>query len=154
MCLTCPKYITEHKFKNINHFRENITYHTQNVIYFLSCNQCNVQYVGETTLPLHKRINLHSRTYTRCKNVIIHFKDVCVHASCSVQTIEAFPGTWYRNSYLCPNNSETWLVREVRRMETLRTSYPYGLIDRKRNPNPNLPFGCSFAPFFPRSKQR
>ena len=63
------------------------------MIYLLSCNQCNVQYVGETTLPLHKRINLHSRADPGCKNAIIHFKNVCVHASFSVQIIEAFPGT-------------------------------------------------------------
>ena len=39
-------------------------------------------------------------------------------------------------------------------METLRPSYPYSPIDMKRKPDPNLLVGCSFAPFFPRSKQR
>ena len=72
-CLTYPKYIAEHKLKSnrtertkkklniANHFRENITCHTQNVIYLLSFNQCNVHYEGETTLLLYQRINLHRR---------------------------------------------------------------------------------------------
>ena len=42
----------------------------QNVIYLLSCNQSNVQYVGETTLPLDTRINVYIGAKSRCNNVI------------------------------------------------------------------------------------
>ena len=40
----------------INHSREENTYHTQNVVHLLSCNQCNAEHQGQTTFPLHKRI--------------------------------------------------------------------------------------------------
>ena len=68
----------------------------QNVFYFLYLlsllTQCNVQYVGETTLPLHRTINLHRRVKSACEYVIKNVKDVCVGASFSVQIIEIFYG--------------------------------------------------------------
>ena len=36
------------KYTIINYFRENISYHTSNLIYLLKCSICNIQYVGET----------------------------------------------------------------------------------------------------------
>ena len=68
----------------------------QNVFYFLYLlsllTQCNVQYIGETTLPLHRRINLHRRVKSACEYVIKNVKDVCVGASFSVQITEIFYG--------------------------------------------------------------
>ena len=97
------------------------------MIHLLSCNLCNVQYVGETTLPLHKRINLHKRAKSGCEHVIKRFKHVCVDASFSVQIIEVFPGTGYKNNKVCPINRETRLDREDYWIETLRIFYRYGL---------------------------
>lgn len=65
------------------------------VIYVLSCNVCNAQYICETTLPFHKSINLHRRAKSGCEYVIKCFKDVYVGASFSVEIIEVFPGTGY-----------------------------------------------------------
>ena len=63
------------------------------ILYLLSLlTQCNVQSVGETTLPLHRRINLHRRVKSACEYVIKNVKDVCVGASFSVQIIEIFYG--------------------------------------------------------------
>lgn len=68
------------------------------MIYLLSCNECNVQYVSETatSLSLHKRINVHSRTQFGCDDIIKHFKDDCVCASFLVQITEIFSGTGYK----------------------------------------------------------
>lgn len=68
------------------------------MIYLLSCNECNVQYVSETatSLSLHKRINVHSRTEFGCDDIIKHFKDDCVCASFLVQIPEIFSGTEYK----------------------------------------------------------
>ena len=33
----------------------NISCHTSNLIHLLTCRNCSIQYVGETSLPLHKR---------------------------------------------------------------------------------------------------
>ena len=63
------------------------------MIYLLSCNQYNVQYVREVSLPLHKRNNLHRSANSRYEYVTKHLKDVCVGTSLSVQITEVFPGT-------------------------------------------------------------
>ena len=70
------------------------------------------------------------------------FKDGSVGASFSVQIIVVFPGTAYQNNKVCPVNRETRLDREDYWIETLRTSYLYGLNERKRKIDPNLPLGC------------
>ena len=109
--------------------------------------------IAETTLPLHKRINIHRRDKSGCEYVIRHFKDVCFGASFSFQIIEVFPCTGYKNNKVCPVNRETMLDAENYWIETLRTSYPYGLNESKRETDPNLPVACSFPPI-PRSGQR
>ena len=82
------------------------------MIYSLPCNQCNVQYVGDTTLPLHKRINLYRRAKSGCEYGIKHFKDVWIGASFSIQIIEVFAGTGYKNNKVCPVNQKTRLDRK------------------------------------------
>ena len=66
------------------------------MIYFVSCSQCIVQYVGQATLPFHKRINVQKRAKYGCQHVK-HFKDVFTSASFSVQIIEVFSGSGYKN---------------------------------------------------------
>lgn len=63
------------------------------MIHLVSCNQCNLKYVGETTLPLDKRINLHRRVRSGWKYFMKVFKDVYVSAYFLVQMIKIFPGT-------------------------------------------------------------
>ena len=89
------------------------------MIFLLSCNHCNVEYVGGTTLPLRKTISLHKWAKSGCEYVIKHFKDICIGASFSVQIIEVFLGTGYKNNKVCPVNCETRLDREGYWMETL-----------------------------------
>ena len=89
------------------------------MIYLLSCNQCNVRYLGESTLPIHARINLHRRVKSRFEYVIKHFKNVCVGASFSVHIIEVLPRTGYNNNKVCPVNRQTRLDREDYWIKTL-----------------------------------
>ena len=86
------------------------------MIYLLSCNHCNVQYVGETTLPLHKTINLHRRVKFGC--------DLWVGTSFSVQIIDLFPGTGYKNNKMCPVNCKTRLDRETIRWKLYEHHIP------------------------------
>ena len=67
-CKTCPKLniskfcesnVTKRRYEVINHTTENLTCHSQNVIYLLTCLFCNIQYVGETAMPFHQRNNGH-----------------------------------------------------------------------------------------------
>ena len=59
--------------------------------------------------------------------------------SFSVQIIEVCPG---KNNKVCPVSCETRLDREDYGIETRRTSYPYGLNERKRKFDPSFPVRC------------
>ena len=67
-CKTCPKLnktlnftlnVTKKTYQTINHSKEQITCHSQNLIYLLTCCSCSTQYVEETTASLNRRINIH-----------------------------------------------------------------------------------------------
>ena len=53
--------------------------HSSNVVYLVTCNNCKLQYVGETLKNLNKRFKWHNScfrnpaTYSFCKIVNIHF---------------------------------------------------------------------------------
>lgn len=49
-------------------------------------------------MPLQERNNLHGRAKSGCEYGIKHFKDICLSVSFSVQAIEVFPGTAYKNN--------------------------------------------------------
>lgn len=117
------------------------------MIHLVSCNQCNLKYVGETTLPLDKRINLHRRVRSGWKYFMKVFKDVYVSASFLVQMIKIFPGTGYRRNKACLVNREIRLDREDCWKETLWTSYHCALNESKRSKRraePSWSVGCLF----------
>ena len=67
-CATCP-YITDgltiYTFLSTGetrHIQSNLTCDTQNLIYMIQCNRCNLQYIGETKRRLKDRFNEHRRT--------------------------------------------------------------------------------------------
>ena len=103
-------------------------------------------------MPLNKRINLNRRAKSGCEYVIKHFKDVSICASFSVQNIEVFPGAGYKSKD-GPVNRKNRLNREDYWKETLRTSYPCGLNERKKKIHQNLSVRYSF-PLISRSRQR
>lgn len=62
-CRTCPLLIEKRTSICINNnqvnFNKNMNCRSKNVIYVLFCNKCNAFYVGETSLNLNLRVNLH-----------------------------------------------------------------------------------------------
>ena len=149
-CLTCPKLILSKSFTSnvtkktytiINHSGENISCHTRNLNYLLVCSNCYVQYVGETALPLHKRINIHRTAKQGCEYFIKHYRNDCVGSSFFIQILEVFQGSGYINGQLCTTAREKRLEREDFWAKTLRTVYPYGLNDKVRNIDNNKPIG-------------
>ena len=62
-------------------------------------------------------------------------------------------GTGNKNNKICPVNRKTRLDPEGCWIETLQTSFPYGLNESKREVDPNVPVAYSFLPT-PRSRQR
>ena len=69
----------------------------QNYVYVIQCTSCLVQYVGESVIPVHKRMNIHRKNKTGCEITIDHFKNVCPDATFSVQILENLPGNGYKN---------------------------------------------------------
>ena len=141
-CKACPKLIssktfisnnTHKKYNIINHTGDHLHCHMQNIIYLLSCEGCNMQYVGETTVPLHKRINIHRTSKSGCTNIINHKKEFCPKSEFRIQIIEAFTGSGYNEFNEVDDSMRAHrLKREEHWIKTLRTIYPYGLNERLR----------------------
>lgn len=97
--------------------------HTKNCVYLITCKQCNVKYVGETSLAIHVRFTCHKYNIVRQKHtdrhVVAHFVS---HGWDSVQA-----------SILQCNPH--WSTQQRRRSERdwinkLGTTYPQGLNER------------------------
>ena len=141
-CKTCPNMIfkkqissniTNQTYPIINHSNENINCHSQNLVYILTCQGCNQQYVGETTIPLHKRINIHRTSKTGCEIVIKHFDKTCKAFSFTIQVLEILPGSGYNEfNEVDEENRKLRLEKEDIWMKKLRTIYPYGLNERAK----------------------
>ena len=143
-CKTCPilnvsPYFhstnTNQKYYTYSADSNNLSCHSTNVIYLLTCNTCKIQYIGETMQPhLSYRISSHRRSTlsesdTGCRYVRSHFYDgPCKDSLFSVNIIEKLNGTG-RNSDGSENIEATAYRRERERwwIRELRTIYPYGL---------------------------
>ena len=141
-CKTCKyfktnkTYFSNHsnrEYKVINHTGEKLTCKSQNVVYMLTCTTCNIQYVGETTQPLHKRINLHRTSKAGCEKFINHFETTC-KKEFDIQIIEKLEGTGYDGQVQMDKEQlMKRLESEDKAMKSLRTIYPYGLNERTKD---------------------
>ena len=138
-CMTCPNFVTSKTFKSnvtnkthqiINHTGEDLTCHSQNIIYLLSCTSCNIQYVGETAYPMHLRMNQHRTSKCGCEHVIHHSTEFCQGHHYHYQIIEKLPGTGYVNGALDENMTKVRKDHEDAWIKKLRTIYPYGLNEK------------------------
>ena len=103
-----------------------------------------MQYVGETTIKLSNRMNIHRTSKTGCEHMINHKQNVCPGASFSIQVIEHFKGNGYKGKQVCPEARKIRVEREDYWIKELRTVYPYGLNERARGHDKNLPVGKLF----------
>ena len=157
-CKTCPDLkindpikssVTSRIYELINDTNKRITCKLQNYVYLLTCKSCFVQYVGESVIPLHLRMNIHRKGKSGCEVLINHFNHVCPNSSFFIQILEVLPGTGYINGALDAEMTAHRKSREDFWMKRIRTIYPYGLCDKyKRNPKvpENSPIGKLFPP--------
>ena len=112
--------------------------HSSNVIYLLTCSNCGLQYVGETSQQLNARFTGHRAgiknpsKHGTCKILSNHLnKGLCKNAKYMVQILEKLPGTGRteRNAVDVKQTSSR-RKREDYWIKTLRTVFPYGLNDR------------------------
>ena len=152
-CKTCPALIHSHTIKSQTTGRlynavdvTDVNCKIQNYIYLLTCSSCLVQYVGESVVPLHKRMNIHRTSKTGCEISIDHYRNVCPGASFTIQILEMLPGNGYVNGKIDETMSRYRHEREDHWMKLLRTIYPYGLNDKTRSMNEDKPVGKLFPP--------
>ena len=154
-CKTCLNFksnkyfisnITKKQHEIINLTNENICCNSQNLVYLLCCNKCNIQYVGETTTPLNERINRHRTAKSGCEHVISHFEESCQGGAYDIYVLEKLPGNGYVNGKVCPEQRKKRLEKEDHWMKCLRTVYPYGLNERVKGSDETIPVGKLFPP--------
>ena len=139
-CSTCPTFslsknfesnVTKRRYEVINHTKENLTCHSQNIIYMLTCLFCNIQYVGETIIPFHKRNNIHRTAKDGCKHEVRHSNEVCDGHHFEYRILEKLPGDGYdSNGEMDLKMLAVRKAREDEWIKKLRTIYPYGLNER------------------------
>ncbi len=112
--------------------------HSSNLVYLITCNNCSLEYVGETVQKLNERFAFHNtcilnpNKYGFCRILASHFnKGPCKNSEYSVQIIEKMEGSGRteRGAMDLKASSER-KAREKYWMLKLRTVYPYGLNDR------------------------
>ena len=118
--------ITNVKYQIRNHFPEPLTCFSQNLIYLITCQRCNIQYVGETARPLNLRMNNHRSDIKKHKFSLVteHFKGngKCNLTHFKVQPIEKIPETKDpKKTKILRLSRESFWIKE------LRTLTPYGL---------------------------
>ena len=106
-------------------------------------------------------MKIHRKAKTGCENIIKDFKDSCSKLNLTVQIIEKFIGSGYVKGKVCPVKKEERLKREDHWMKSLRTIHPYGINDKVRDGDNDIPIGKLFPPIprfasrseHPRSRQ-
>ena len=139
-CMTCKNLntskiiisnVTHRKYEAVSYVNEFLNCHTQNLIYLSTCLKCGIQYVGETAIPLHKRVNIHRTSKEGCEHEIRHRDSVCDGFHFSFQILEKLPGNGYlSNGSLDPEMTRLRKAKEDEWIKKLRTIYPYGLNEK------------------------
>ena len=110
----------------------NLNCNTNNLIYLINCNKCNLQYIGQTSRKLKERFTDHFSNIKTHKNtpIAIHFNQPS-HTinNFTISPLETIPHS----------NQDQLLKKEKFWIKTLKTQYPKGLnyypIDKNHNPN-------------------
>ena len=165
----CDKIVSSSTFRTydcvIPDDEIDIDCHSSNVVYLITCNNCKLQYVGETCQKLNKRFNWHNsgfkypNKYGFCKILNNHFNNgLCKDSQYSVKILEKLSGSGRtENDSMDISSNPIRKQRELHWMLKLRTIYPYGLNDRigdeYKDNNIHVPIGNRF-PSLKRSFER
>lgn len=106
-CKTCSILIERNRSITINNkkctFNCNMSCVTRNVIYILICNRCKKTYVGQTTLELSKRINLHRQHINNPATSVLY---VSAHMRICGYDYSVIP-------IFCTHNSSTFILQHM-----------------------------------------
>jgi len=91
-------------------------------------------------------MNIHRKAKSGCEIAIDHFKNVCPGANFTTLILEKLPGNGYKNGTRDLAMLRYRLEREDYWIKKLRTVYPYGLNERTKLMNSDVPAGKLFPP--------
>lgn len=121
-CSTIRSHTNCKDFKTIG----NINCKTSNIIYLISCNLCNQQYVGETSRPLADRVNTHLSCIRTNKDT-----PVGLHFNMADHSLSHFAITGIERMDITCNNT-TRKMKESTWQNILQTAYPLGINNLKK----------------------
>lgn len=144
-CKTCPQ---ANPTLISNHSTHLLTFcKVYNCIYKLTCNHCQMAYIGQTSNSLHKRINLHRSNVTKFSpsNIAHHnnfeFEHFHLHGFSNI-TIDILD---------IKKNVKERLFTENKYITMLNTCYPYGLnqlIQNKTTPFSAQIYNNNYSPIY------
>ena len=105
--------------------------HSANVIYLITCNNCSLQYAGETVQKLNNRFTMHRtgikspEKHGTCRILTGHFNEgSCKNSSYSVSILEKLEGNGHtKRKALDPSQTAIRKARELHWMLKLRTVF-------------------------------
>ena len=117
--------VTNRRYSVINPSKNPLNCSSTNIVYLISCSRCGVQYVGETSLKLHERMNAHRYCIRKKKEILLyeHFNN----GSCDISHLRIQPIEQISDEGDSKSNR---LKREAFWIKELRTLTPYGLNDK------------------------
>ena len=102
---------------------------SNNIVYLITCSTCFKQYVGETTQPLHKRMNGH-RSCVKAKSSTFLYEHFNLpgheFSKATIQIIDIV------NASISSDIKNDLCLLEDYWMDKLGTVFPFGLNDRKK----------------------
>ena len=105
---------------------QSIRANTSNCVYLITCNKCNLQYVGETKNTIADRLNQHRYNINNAKEtellIVQHFMNHGINALevCGLETNQTW--TEFERKF----NEKQWI-------KTLNTTFPQGLNNTNDN---------------------
>ena len=126
-CKTCPAIIVDEHVSKLN-IKIPICKAT-GIIYMINCGYCNISYIGQSSTPLHLRINNHRSLCNKVKS-----PDTDIQNKYEYEHFKLHPFNHAKIRILdITDNYHTRLELENLYIIKYKTAYPYGLNDRVNN---------------------
>ena len=126
-CKTCPAVVVDEHVNRLN--IEGPICKATGIIYMIICGYCNIKYIGQTSTPLHLRINNHR---SLCNKVLS--KDTDIQNRYEFEHFKLHPFNHAKIKILdVIDDYNNRIELENLYIIKYKTVYPYGLNDRVNN---------------------
>ena len=126
-CKTCPAVVVDEHVNRLN--IEGPICKATGIIYMINCGYCNIKYIGQTSTPLHLRINNHR---SLCNKVLS--KDTDIQNRYEFEHFKLHPFNHAKIKILdVIDDYNNRIELENLYIIKYKTVYPYGLNDRVNN---------------------